>query len=456
MAKTWKYRKLFPGPRHVPTTLELRRLREDLNEEINSTPPTSNISAGYTYFGQFIDHDLTRLKRHVKGLANLRKPVLDLDSVYGKGFSGSANSMYRKDGTFVLDPTGFGEDRDLPRGDDFEASIVDDRNDENLLIAQIQVLFMTLHNKIVKDLSGGRAQNPQSLYEKAREAVIKVYQYLVLHDFAPTLVPDAVYEKIIRGGAGPLSAENPRNPTLALEFADAAFRLHSLVRSTYQLNDTKNVSLKTLFQLTGKGVKEVNPGQPPPLLGRDDKVDWRHFFRFADYVRVPKDQRAAQVSFVITGFLRDHAIHGPPPRTVDMFELNLRRASDRGLCSGQQICAKLQKKFRPLCAQLGLSAIPNDDLVLAKLQSPLRNDTPLWLYIMREATRENNGNRLGVLGGWIVADVLRTAALNSDIRLTSLSETMPHELHEPFRKMNRPLTIEDVIAYTYDYEREEI
>ena len=52
----------------------------------------SNIPAGYTYFGQFIDHDITfdptsSLQRRTdpNGLLNFRTPRLDLDNVYGRG-----------------------------------------------------------------------------------------------------------------------------------------------------------------------------------------------------------------------------------------------------------------------------------------------------------------------------------------------------------------------------------
>ncbi len=61
----------------------------------------SDIEAGYTYVGQFIDHDITLDPRpdnftgsvDPSTLVNARSPQLDLDSVYGRGPAGSRSSM---------------------------------------------------------------------------------------------------------------------------------------------------------------------------------------------------------------------------------------------------------------------------------------------------------------------------------------------------------------------------
>lgn len=52
----------------------------------------SNIPAGYTYFGQFVDHDITLdvsssidTSTDANSISNMRSPTLDLDNVYGRG-----------------------------------------------------------------------------------------------------------------------------------------------------------------------------------------------------------------------------------------------------------------------------------------------------------------------------------------------------------------------------------
>jgi hypothetical protein len=125
-------------------------------QEANPTPEGEvdtednlQISAGYTYFGQFVDHDLTFDERAndlvtptpVSSLVNGRTPQLDLDSVYGSGPSGSA-SLYEADGVHlkvgaILTGSNDAGARDLPRGANGQALIGDPRNDENRLVASV-------------------------------------------------------------------------------------------------------------------------------------------------------------------------------------------------------------------------------------------------------------------------------------------------------------------------------
>ena len=58
----------------------------------NPEPDNTNIPAGYTYFGQFVDHDITfdptsslQRQNDPNKLHNFRTPRLDLDCIYGEG-----------------------------------------------------------------------------------------------------------------------------------------------------------------------------------------------------------------------------------------------------------------------------------------------------------------------------------------------------------------------------------
>jgi len=92
------------------------------------------VPAGYTYFGQFVDHDLTfdstsslnladRAPQGTHVPSNLRTPRFDLDNVYGDG-PDAQPFMYEADGATLLTGTD-----DLVRAPNGRAIIGDKRND---------------------------------------------------------------------------------------------------------------------------------------------------------------------------------------------------------------------------------------------------------------------------------------------------------------------------------------
>src|SRR5437763_5943973 len=98
----------------------------------------SGIPAAYTYFGQFIDHDITfdpasslQKQNDPDALIDYRTPAFDLDNVYGRG---PDDQPYLYDGEkFLLGGAILGGDpkaADLPRNTVGRALIGDPRNDE--------------------------------------------------------------------------------------------------------------------------------------------------------------------------------------------------------------------------------------------------------------------------------------------------------------------------------------
>lgn len=84
---------LAPGHSHDATVARLAEIAATEISTDTTDPRGDNhaIPAGYTYLGQFIDHDITfdvtplASSRGVPGVRNYRTPRLDLDSVYGEG-----------------------------------------------------------------------------------------------------------------------------------------------------------------------------------------------------------------------------------------------------------------------------------------------------------------------------------------------------------------------------------
>jgi hypothetical protein len=116
--------------------------KDQLN--IASTP------SGFTYFGQFIDHDLTLDTEPLPTepidpakLLNFRTAAFDLDSVYGRG-PAMDPQLYEADRKHlrVQEENGNGVP-DLVRDEQTGTALLGDgRNDENLILAQLHVAFL--------------------------------------------------------------------------------------------------------------------------------------------------------------------------------------------------------------------------------------------------------------------------------------------------------------------------
>ncbi len=154
---------------------------------------SSQIPAGYTYLGQFLDHDLTFDKTAVMLGANVtpaqllqaRSPSLDLDSLYGAGPGDPESAkFYEADGLHLKMGKTTGPPKngfDLPRGagntdaKKRKAIIPDPRNDENLAVAQTHLAMIRFHNRVVDTQLGGVPAAQK--FARAREIVTKHYQW---------------------------------------------------------------------------------------------------------------------------------------------------------------------------------------------------------------------------------------------------------------------------------------
>lgn len=450
---------------------------EDLGllvKAMKADPENGNgIPAGYTYFGQFLAHDLTELRRgsrdpgrdpvSVKKLKQARKPALDLDSLYGCGLEDSIVTYKKKTGKFVLGKAANGKSRDLFRRPDGTPLIADVRNDENLLVAQMHVLFMRFHNKLIdhyRNQPGGRKLTASELFVRARTEAILSFQWITLYDFARRILPVEIYRHIVLERRGALLPRHRKSPATSIEFSGAAFRLgHSMVRNTYQISSSAPfVNLAELFSYTGKGILSHGVKLPEKMI-----VDWRLFFTFRDHAqwrdlsgRVANQARRIDTS--IASFMQSlpHGCCGG-----DIIDLHLRRGRELGLATGQEVCKQLQERHPRVAKDVGLEVMTKSTLFdrLPK-GSKLRSQTPLWAYILSEAReyiRDNGPDRLacvGRLGGWIVADGLMAAIHYSDVHLDSAWSPRESVINQLLGERKAPesrdsLSLEDLIVFTY-------
>ncbi len=392
-------------PAHAPSDGLLRDLAEKMVEErgplddvahTDAELDNPDIPAGYTYLGQFIDHDMTldqtplsQQKVDPSGLRNFDTPFFDLGSVYGRGPTLDPQ---------LYDPSAPGqllvEERDgvldLPRKADGTAIIGDPRNDENLIICQMHVAFLRLHNRLVQE---GKT------FEEARRQVRWHFQWVIVNDFLRRIVGQDVLDRLlVRGTDGKIRQRssfykptNPFRPMMPVEYAVAAYRFgHSMIRAEYELRDTPDSSLTLpIFSPDGRDLRGSRPLPP------EYELDWNYFFEIPEADRPDDRNMARLIDTQVARPLREL----PPTVVVPtagavlaLAERNLLRGKRLGLPAGQDVARAM-----------GVRVLSNAALGLT--DPAWSGRAPLWFYILKEAELAG-GRRLGPVGGRIVADVI--------------------------------------------------
>jgi len=341
-------------------------------------------AAGWPFFGQFVAHDITAdrstIRRHVDatGLTNARSPRLNLECLYGDGPVGHPYLFRREDPAKLL----LGRDgRDLLRNPEGTAIIGDPRNDSHVFVSQMHLAFARAHNAWVDRMRAAGVPAAET-FERAARDLRWHYQSVVLREFLPRLIGEAMTAQIV---AGDRRFYRPgRQAFIPLEFADAAYRYgHSQIRHRYAL---------------GPGADSV-PMFPDLIgfrpLGDRDMVKWPAMF---DAPGQPTAQRAKKIDgrlvaslialpVALTGDTDQEAYHSLAVR-------DLERGEGVGLPSGEAVSRAMNEP--PLtAAEIGVAQSVG-----------WKGETPLWYYILREADVRGGGDRLGPVGGRIVGEVL--------------------------------------------------
>jgi Animal haem peroxidase len=340
----------------------------------------ARIEAGWPFFGQFVAHDLTAdrspLTKHaeVELLANVRKARADLEPLYGPGPAGAPYLYSRNDTAKLLESGG-----DVPRNQEGTAAIVDPRNDSHIFMSQMQVAFIRAHNRLVDRLRDDGA-GEDHLFWHAQRALTWHYQWVIINEFLPQLAGSELVNTILADGTRFYRPEGA--PFIPVEFADGAYRYgHSQVRERYVLRPGRE-AVRFFPDLMGFG----------PI--GDRTVDWTLFFDVPGY---PLAQRAKPIDARLVSSLiyLPEAISGEASDSIyaSLAARDLQRGHGLGLPSGESV-ARL----------IGAEVLSEDELGIC--QDGWTGQTPLWIYVQREAAARHAGNRLGEVGGTIIAEVL--------------------------------------------------
>ena len=414
-------------------------LRNEKGEVILSATPETKaddeenygIPAGFTYLGQFVDHDITFKADDAfadKGQAgvNHRSARFDLDSLYGAG-PGLQPFLYNADGRTLARGRALTQGGrasasfDHPRIDGV-AVIGDKRNDENVLVSQMHGAFASFHNALAQD-------RPRASFEELRQTVTWHYQWMLLTDFLPRLCGERVMHSLLPAladGRGPNCGRSHRTVTadlrpgeMPLEFSDAAYRFgHSAIRSVYRLNTQMTgtaeeqrrnpaaAGRKFIFAAVDQAGLNGNRAFPDEWA-----IDWGLFFETRGTMtpdQIAMGAQKVQPSYKIDtslvnplAFLPDFSQSGTPKATTaegfakpkagaiaNLALRNLMRGQASGLASGQDVARAM-----------GIEPLSDEDLMVGKATvaglttnrsitdygDSFRGQAPLWFYVLAEA-----------------------------------------------------------------------
>lgn len=454
---------LFPELQNDDNNLlpEKRATRDNLIElgktmEDRRTPDRGNsrIPAAYTYFGQFVDHDITldlqsaelpelldpdlaplALDDIEDELQNARTATLELDSVYGFPAPRDLKKMRIGKVTEVGNrPENKDDFNDLPRRPqqegnperDREALIGDPRNDENLIVAQMHVAFLRAHNELIE--RGAR-------FLEARRRLRRHYQHIILHDFLKRIVDHRIVDDLINNGNRIYDPEDS-HPFMPLEFSVAAYRFgHSMVRAEYNFNvNFPAATLDQLFMFTALSGQMAGLDTLPEnwIIQWENLVDVGGTFDRTRRI----DTKLVEPLFT----LKDVQGETLPGEHARLAVRNLLRGYLLRMPTGQSVARALRRKLSgirdiPVLKPGEIKAAARSEEQVQVLEDAgFLKHTPLWYYILAEAEAIGNGQRLGPVGGTIVAEVLVglvRQSENSILRLSDWEPTLPSQ--EPGR-----------------------
>ena len=438
--------------------------RSDPADADSAIPPI------YTYWGQFVDHDLTantdrdedisitdlplqplQPEKVLRKLRNLREPQLNLDSVYGNGPEASGQEgqvPYEGDrlktGMLSEGPPEALDGDDLPREDPRKvgkAQIGDGRNDENLIVAQLHLAFLKFHNEVLTWMDGhaGHEVTGDGTFARARQLVQWHYQWITVHDFLKTIARPQDVDGLLDGTIEPvfeLEKETALEAVfMPLEFSVAAYRFgHSMVRAAYDWNSnfgapgdrSSAATFEDLFVFTGNGSPAffglpTLPSNWPAQFERLTGAEPRDPVPGPNGEPDPVPARFARkidtrIAPPLATLANEGEVAGVPDNS-DRIRRILKRLAVRNLLRGYRLGIPTGQA---VALELGITPLSREQLLLfpdplAKDSSPVDDalvdggfleDTPLWFYVLKEAEVLEGGERLGPVGSRIVAETI--------------------------------------------------
>lgn len=464
------FERLFPetDAERLPDLDALRRLGDALTfrEHDDAHDRETDIPAAYTYFGQFVFHDITHWKPPVGDgpAAGLRGAALDLDSVLG--FEPSEDPDLRAPlplGSTTRDLSGCCFAADLPRSPCGAPLIADGRNDDNLALAQVHVAMTAFANAVLAAVGpcGGAA------------ALAATHvQAVVLGDYLPRILDPDVHRDVLENGRAIVWPDGASDAPflMPLEFVAACGRFgHTMVKYRYDWNaHHPGAGAPAFWESTYSST-----AYPLRMLDWSWVTDWSRLLPAEDEAAARGEPRFPLRAAALSSRLADPLKRmpeaalppggpGQPPLSANLATRSLERAHSLRLASGQaavrQVNERLVARGRPTVPLLSrddiLAGEDHAARAILTAEGPggarLCDETPMWLYVLKEAEAQQGGRRLGAFGSRIVGETLHAAIAAASPSILAKPGLAPDGWHpDPRLRPSRPdhYGLRDLVAF---------
>jgi hypothetical protein len=398
----------------------VHKMRDD-GSTVGEPQNRITINAGYTYFGQFVDHDLTGDTSSVQQtwhlepeqIENRQVPRLDLGHIYGRGpWDSEDYRLYDGVRLKVGDPPAGSRDAfDVACGADGRPIVADDRALENVILRQLTAVFCCLHNLAVEQFRSSYRGNATGLFERAKLQTSWQFQRLVVGDYLRRVLDSEVFTSVFQNGRTKVRWDVFSIP---VEFSAAAMRFgHSMVRQRYFLgkfdfelgqlldDDLRKVALPEKYRINwGRFIQNAGLGTPVTAQSIDTGItDALHAISLPTIMLFNEGPDIGM-------FLKRMPLAIPLPFLSLARGVGLRLPSGQDVASGFGVTPMLEDELMKNCdgeeTEQGTVLYENGFTV----------DTPLWFYLLKESEVRRYGNCLGPTASHVVAETVYGALLH--------------------------------------------
>ena len=247
----FRFSRLGPEGRQLSQTNRLKIA----SAMIKAGKDPGDIPAGFTYLGQFVDHDLTSDRTKVElgedvspgELIQGRSPSLDLDSLYGAGPHDEDSERFYSDGVHLKVGRTLEAEPGAASISPESAPATTGRPGRRTSLTSATTRTSRSPRRTRRSSGSTTAWSTRwgarcrpicgSIGRAAR--LVKHYQWMLRTDFLPRIIDPSIVDDVFANGRRVVEpSANPIDvPTMPVEFSVAAFRIgHSMVRSKYNWN----------------------------------------------------------------------------------------------------------------------------------------------------------------------------------------------------------------------------